>query len=138
MSPEEMLDFVRAHPLAVVATVAEDGSPEAALMGIAMTADARVVFDTVKGSRKYANLRREKRVALVVGWESEITVQLEGIAEEPVGFDLEGCKAAYFGAYPEGREREAWPEIVYIAVRLTWMRFSDYSPGGAGVIEHPC
>ena len=136
MTPEDIFTFVRAHELAIVATVSDNNSPEAALMGIAVTPDARIVFDTVKGSRKYANLRHENRVALVVGWEHEITVQLEGCAEEPDGVDLQRCKEAYFAVFPDGREREAWPEIAYIAVRVTWMRYSDYNRGGAGVIEH--
>jgi general stress protein 26 len=138
MSPSEIFDFVRTQRLAVIATVSNDGLPEAALMGIAMTADNRVVFDTVKQSRKYQNLRKRKTVAMVVGWDDEITVQLEGTAQEPTGDDLAHCKGAYFAVYPEGREREAWPGIAYFAVRVTWMRYSDYRPGGSGIVEHVC
>jgi pyridoxine/pyridoxamine 5'-phosphate oxidase len=138
MSPQEILAFVHAHPLAIVATVSDDNVPEAALVGIAVMPDARIIFDTLKGSRKYSNLRHQDRVALVVGWEHEITVQLEGCAREPHGVDLERCKDAYFAVFPNGREREAWPDIAYIAVRVTWMRYSDYNGGGAGIIEHSC
>lgn len=109
MDPEGILDFVRARRLAVVATVADDDSPQAALVGIAVTNDGRVVFDTVTGSRKYANLRRHKKTAIVVGWEDEVTVQLEGIGEEPTGADLAYCKDAYFDAHPDGRERQDCP-----------------------------
>jgi general stress protein 26 len=136
MNPEGILDFVRARRLAVVATVSESGMPEAALMGIAVTSDERIVFDTVKSSRKYANLCARNGIALVVGWEEEITVQLEGIAEEPTGIDLEFCKDAYFVAHPDGRERQDWPDIAYIAVRLTWMRYCDYGVSGIGIVEH--
>ena len=135
VSSDEILAFVRAHRLAVVATVSDDGLPEAALMGIAVMPDGRIVFDTVTSSRKYANLRRRHRVALVVGWEREITVQLEGTAEDPTGADLERCKDAYFTADPDGRIREAWSDIAYVAVRVTWMRYSDYNAGGAGIVE---
>lgn len=138
MNVEDVLNFVRARRLAVLATVSDDGSPEAALMGIAMMPDKRIVFDTVRGSRKYANLRREKRIAIVVGWNDEITVQLEGVAEEPSDADLDQCKDAYFKVYPEGRERAAWPDIVYVAVRLTWIRYCDYNAYGPGVIEFRC
>lgn len=89
MSPERILAFVRSHRLAVVATVSDNGTPEAAPMGIAMMPDARIIFDTVKRSRKYANLRHRSGIALVVSSECETTVQLEGIAEEPAGADLE-------------------------------------------------
>ena len=135
MSLEKILDFVRARRLAVIATVSDDGMPEAALMGIAMTPDGRVIFDTLKSSRKYSNLRSRNGIALAVGWERETTVQLQGVAEEPTGVDLERCKDAYFAVYPEGRERQAWPGIAYISVRITWMRYSDYGAGGSSVVE---
>ena len=61
MSPEAILTFVRAYRLAVVATVSDEGLPEAALMG-----------------------------------------------------------------------------IVDVAVRITWMRYSDYNAGGDGIVEHVC
>jgi general stress protein 26 len=136
MSPETILDFVRGRRLAVVATVAADGSPEAALMGIAVTSDNRIVFDTVKSSRKYTNLKSEKRTAIVVGWADEVTVQLEGVADEPTGDDLHYCKNAYFETYPDGRGRESWVDITYIAVRPTWMRYCDYNSDGVGVVEY--
>jgi pyridoxine/pyridoxamine 5'-phosphate oxidase len=136
MNPEGILDFIRTRRLAVVATVSDNGLPEAALVGIAVTNDERIVFDTVKGSRKYANLRRRIGIALVVGWEDEVTVQLEGIGEEPTGIDLAYCKEAYFVAHPNGRERQDWPDIAYIAMRITWMRYCDYAVDGVGVVEH--
>jgi hypothetical protein len=64
-----------------------------------------------------------------VGWNDDITVQLEGVAEEPTDSDLDQCKDAYFKVYPD---------IAYIAVRLTWIRYCDYNVGGAGVIEFRC
>ncbi len=103
-----------------------------------MTPDGRIIFDTAKLSRKYSNLRHSSSIALVVGWEREITVQLEGLAAEPIGVDLERCKDAYFAVYPEGGERQAWPDIAYTAVRIRWTRYSDYGSGGSGVIEFFC
>ena len=31
-----------------------------------------------------------------------------------------------------------WPDIVDIAVSITWMRYSDDNPGGDGIVEHVC
>jgi general stress protein 26 len=107
MTPDGIFAFVRSHRLAVLATVSEDGLPEAALMGFAMTRDGQIVLDTSRESRKFENLRRRSDVALVVGLEDEVTVQLEGRAHEPTGNELARCKAAYFEAFPDGREREA-------------------------------
>jgi pyridoxine/pyridoxamine 5'-phosphate oxidase len=136
VTAENVLEFVRTQRLAVLATTSGDDLPQAALMGIAVTADARIVFDTSKNSRKYENLRKHKNVALVAGWTGEITVQIEGVVEDVTGDDLERRKAAYFAVYPEGRERQAWPDIGYVVVRITWMRYCDYNAGGNGIVEY--
>jgi general stress protein 26 len=135
VTAKTVLEFVRTQRLAVLATTSEDGLPQAALMGIAVTADARIVFDTSKDSRKYQNLRKHRNVALVVGCTREITVQIEGVVENVTGDELERRKTAYFAVYPDGRERQAWPDIAYLVVRITWMRYCDYNSGGLGIIE---
>jgi hypothetical protein len=62
----------------------------------------------------------------VVGWDNEQTVQIEGIAGVSTGDELAACKQAYFAVWPDGRERERWPDIAYVRVRTRWLRFSDY------------
>ena len=81
-----------------------------------------------------ANLRRFARIALVVGWEEEQTVQIEGVADEPTGAELDRLKLVYFAAYPDGPERQVWKDITYVRVRPTWARYSDFRSGG-GVVE---
>ena len=49
-------------------------------------------------SRKFANLRADPRVALLIGWEAEQTVQYEGIAELLSGDALNARKPDYFAA----------------------------------------
>jgi hypothetical protein len=62
-------------------------------------------------------LRADSRLALVIGWNAEQTVQVEGVAELPSGDALDACKSQYFATWPDGRERERWPLIAYIRVR---------------------
>jgi pyridoxine/pyridoxamine 5'-phosphate oxidase len=136
VTAKTVLKFIRTQRLAVVATTTEDGRPQAALIGIAVTDDARIVFDTSEHSRKYRNLQKHKVVALVVGWDNDITVQLEAVAEDTSGDDLERCKDAYFAVYPDGREHQTWPDITYVVVRISWMRYCDYNAGGIGSVEY--
>ncbi len=105
MDRETLVQFVRARGLAVLATTAPDGSPQAAVVGVAATADGDIVFDTTRDSRKFANLIREPRVALVIGsdWDDERTVQLEGTAAEIPPDDP--AVAAYYQQFPSGHER---------------------------------
>jgi len=107
--------------------VSPAASPQAALIGIAVTEALDIIFDTLSTSRKYANLRADPRVALVIGWEAEQTVQYEGVAELLSGDALNACKQDYFAAWPDGRERERWADIAYVRVRPRWLRYSDFS-----------
>src|SRR5262245_56854570 len=102
MNHAELLTFLRRHRICVQATVSADGTPQAAVVGFAITDDLELVFDTVDTTRKLVNLRRDGRIAIVIGWDEEQTLQLDGVADEPRGDDLTRLKAAYFEVYPDG------------------------------------
>jgi pyridoxine/pyridoxamine 5'-phosphate oxidase len=130
MRRAELLAFMRRHRVAVQTSVSEDGAPQAALVGIAVGDDFELVFDTLQATRKARNLRRNPRIALVVGgWApgEEQTVQYEGVADEPGGAELERIRELYFGVYPDGRERLAWPGLIHLRVRPSWLRYSDFA-----------
>ncbi|WP_342726529.1 pyridoxamine 5'-phosphate oxidase family protein [Bradyrhizobium sp. B097] len=134
MTRAELLAFLRMHRLAVVSTV-HDGAPQAAVVGIAVSDELEIIFDTLTTSRKYQNLRADPRAALVIGWDAEQTAQLEGVADFPTGAELAACKQVYFAAWPDGPDREAWPNIGYVRVRPGWVRFSDFGAVPALVEE---
>jgi sulfate adenylyltransferase large subunit len=135
MTRAKLLSFLRRHRLCVEASVAPSGSPQAAVVGYAVTDELELVFDTISTSRKGANLRRDARIALVVGWDEEQTVQIDGIADEPKGAELERLKAVYFQVYADGVERQAWKDITYVRVRPKWIRYSDFRPDSRLVVE---
>lgn len=135
MNQAELIDFVRARGLGVIASRGPDGSPQAALVGIAATDQGELVFDCSRGSRKYANIERDPSIAVVVGWDDEVTVQIEGPGDVLSGVDLERCKAAYFEQYPDGQDRAESPEIAHVRVTPRWLRYSDYRPDTFGSSE---
>lgn len=100
MTRGELLAFLQKHRLGVVATTSPDGDPQSAVVGIAVTDQLEIVFDTLSTTRKCRNLRRHPQISVVVGWDQEITVQYEGIADEPTGSELERLKRLYFLVYP--------------------------------------
>jgi len=132
---EEVYGFLSRERLAVLATTDEKGQPEAALMGFAVTPQLEIIFDTVRTSRKYPNLKRNPRVAWVIGCTSEITVQYEGIAQELEGEELAKYKKVYFAAFPDGPARQSWPGITYFVVRPKWVRYCDYNPAARRIEE---
>ena len=133
MKLEEVFDIVRQKRFAVVSTVDNSVAPEAALVGFALTERNEIVFDTLGSSRKAVNIAHRPAAALVIGWDNDITVQIEGDARRPQGDDLAYAKVAYFREWPDGRARENWPDIAYIVVKPRWMRYANYA--GAPVIE---
>jgi hypothetical protein len=134
MDYHELLAFLRRHRLAVEATVSSRGVPQAAVVGIGVSDDLEIVFDTLRSTRKYENLTLHPDVALVVGWD-ERTAQIEGVADEPIGEELERIRQVYFAAYPDGPERLAWPGITHIRVRPTWIRYTDFSCAPPRMVE---
>ena len=103
MTLAELLAFMRSPPLAVEASCGPDGRVQAALVGIAVRDTFDIVFDTLGATRKARNLRASGHAAFVLGgWlgTDERTVQVDGIADEPTGTELEQMKAAYFAVCP--------------------------------------
>jgi pyridoxine/pyridoxamine 5'-phosphate oxidase len=110
----------------VVSSLAVDGSPQSALVGVAITSELGIVFDTLKTTRKYLNLVARPACSVVLWWGGEQTVQLDGTAFEPAGAERDSYREAYFVAWPDGRDRLAWAGITHLVVRPHWVRVTDY------------
>jgi len=135
MTKQDLYEFIDGHDHAVLASVTPFHAPEAALVGIAVTPELELVFDTSKNSRKYPNIRQNDQVAFVIGWDNETTVQYEGEVWEPSAELLARYKDLYFAKFPNGRERESWPDIVYLVVTPKWIRYSDFKQEPALIVE---
>ena len=130
-----ILAFAQRHKLATLASVSPTGAPEAAVVGIAVSDTFEFVFDTLRSTRKYANLKANPKIAFVVGWDGAETLQYEGLAEQLSGADLGRYQALYFTAWPDGPSRLAWPGITYFKVSPTWLRYSDFAPTPPALTE---
>jgi general stress protein 26 len=133
MQKTELAAFIRAQKWAVEATVAADGGPQAAVIGVAVTDDLEIVFDTGTHARKAENLRRTKRMALVVGWDEGQTVQLEGAVDEVARESADHARLLV-ARFPDGAARAADPDIAFFRLRPTWGKYSDFR-GAAPAIE---
>lgn len=126
MTRTELQEFIARHKLGVLGTISPEGAPQSSLVGIAVTPDLELVFDTLKSTRKYRNLTSNSACSFAIGWEGEATAQYEGEAREPHSSELARYQAAYFATWTDGPTRLTWPGITYFVVRPTWIRFSDY------------
>ena len=130
--------FFSRQRYAVQASTAATGNAQAAVIGIAVSDQLEIVFDTIETTRKARNLARDPRIALVVGGlrdgEAE-TVQYEGIADRPAGEELEALRDLYFSVFPDGRGRLHWPGLIHVRVRPTWLRYSDFRNDPPTIVE---
>ena len=132
---DELYRFIKAQRYGVVSSVTADGTPQSALVGIAVTPALEIYFDTTGSTRKAPNLRRDPRTSLVIGWDNEQSVQYEGVADEPKGDALAALKRVYFEAWPDGPSRESWAGITWFRVTPRWIRFSDFNRTSDAVRE---
>lgn len=130
-----ILDFIKKQKLAVMSTVGEDGKPESAVLEFGETDELELVFDTFTGSRKYKNLQIHKDVSFVIGWDKDITVQYEGVAEEITGEKAKKFQRAFWNKNPKAKRWEFREGIVYFKVTLTWIRYSDLSKDPWDIVE---
>jgi hypothetical protein len=135
MDRTDLYKFMTGFRYGVVSSVAPDGTPQSALVGIVVTPDLEVLFDTVRSSRKYPNLKTRPQCSFVIGWGGEQTVQFEGVAVEPEGAELARIVKAYFAVWPDGPMRLSWPGIAYFCVKPRWLRYSDFDQSPPLVVE---
>lgn len=141
---KELVKFMRSVPLVTAATLSQDGAPQAALLGVATSDQLELVFDTVDNSRKFGNVLRDGRIAVVFGVaggyvsgsHDERTVQYQGVADVPSGDELKRVQEEiYFKLFPDGRERLKWAHIAYVRVRPVWMRYTNYNVNPPEIAE---
>lgn len=122
-----LLAFLASQHLGVLATISERGTPQAALVGITETAELHIIFGTANTSRKYANIKRDPNVALVIGHDMDagITVQYEGIAQELSGEASEKCRQAHLAKNPRAKKFAFANNQRWFLVTPTWIRFTN-------------
>jgi Pyridoxamine 5'-phosphate oxidase len=136
MDRKALHSFMAQHRYGVVSSISGSGTPQSALVGIAVTPELDIIFDTVKSSRKYPNLIARPACSLVVGWAGEQTLQFEGHATEPNGADLKRYQEMYFAVWPECQAHLSWPDIAYFVVQPRWIRYTDYDQRPPIIDEH--
>jgi len=118
--------LLRSQPLGVLSTQG-GGQPYASLVAFAEGPRAgELLFATGRATRKYANLRADRRVALLVDNRSNresdfgeaVAVTAVGFAEELRGGDREQAQAPYLAKHPALREFLASPGCALMRLRV--------------------
>ncbi len=135
MDKQRLYQFLDGCKLGVLSSIGPEGAPQSALVGIAVTPELQIIFDTVAKSRKVRNIPRDPRVAFVIGWQGDVTVQYEGVARRISSTELGPYHDIYFRKFPDGPARLKWEGITYYLVTPKWIRYSDYSQPPAEIVE---
>ncbi len=130
-----ILDFIKKHKICVISTVSAENKPQSAVLEFGETESLEIIFDTFENARKCQNLGQNKNVSVVIGWDEDITVQYEGVAQEIVKDDIEKYTKPYFEKNPEAAKWKNQPGICFFKVTPKWIRYSDLNKNPWEVIE---
>ena len=125
--------FVRREGRGVVATVTQQGRPEAALVGLAALPDGTLIFNSEVKARKIQNLAANDLVAVVVGVGGDVSVQFEGTATITDSEERQAYGSAYDRQFPGSRALH--DDFTVVAVHPSWVRVYDASSAPAVVTE---
>jgi uncharacterized pyridoxamine 5'-phosphate oxidase family protein len=134
LTKKRAYEFLKGCTFGAISTIGQNGSPEGALVNIAITEDLELVFQTIQTTRKCTNLRRDPRVAIVT-WKDNQTLQFEGVADEPDEYALKPLLDVYFESRPDALAHRGWPGLTYMRVRPHWIRLSRYAGASWSVDE---
>lgn len=118
-------ELFQTQQLAVLATREKDGQPYASLMAFAVIEDlSQILLVTSRSTRKYANLRAEPRVSLLIDSRSHqpsdiheaVAVTVLGEAEEVTGKEQEDLLAHYLARHPHLEGFAASPSCALLRV----------------------
>ena len=127
-SKKTVQDYLRTQLLCVIATVDQRGRPQAATVAFSENNKLELCIGTRSDTRKYANIKRTKQVALVIGVDisRKISVQYEGVAVELQGKELAQCRQQHISKNP-GTARFVNDSLErFFKITPTWIRFCDY------------
>ncbi len=122
---QRILGFLKHHQIGVIATTKSGLQPEAAAVEYGETEDLELIIDTFVNSRKWGNIQKNPRVAFVVGWDQDITVQYEGRVTQLQGEELTKSKNTYFAKNPRAQKWEGREGVIYFKIVPTWIRYTD-------------
>ena len=125
LSLSAFVEFTRAAGLAVLATASTTAKPEAALLAVAVTDSGELVVDIVGGARKLANIERNEQVALVIGWDGDVSIQVEGRIRLVEGDERRAREQTYLDRFPDSRVAD--PAFAVAVITPDWIRRYDAS-----------
>lgn len=130
--------FLTAHTTLTLATLTEDGRPQAAALFYAEMSDLSLIFISEQRVGHSQNIARDGRVAVTIyadgqQWQAIRGVQLEGHCLALSGEAAQSARAAYLAKYPfiaaDERLAKMLAQVTFYQITPTWLRLIDNSLG---------
>lgn len=130
--------FLAAHTTLTLATLAEDGRPQAAALFFAEMEDLSLIFISEQRVRHSQNVTRDSRVAATIyadgqEWQSIRGIQLEGACTLLAGEAAGDARVVYLAKYPFIADNQMLlsmlERVSFYKIRPTWIRLIDNSQG---------
>ena len=136
---QEILDFITSQRVGVLAIEMPDGSPHAATVHFAHTADPLIFyFETNRDYKKSEALfgKDLSRASFVIGTDEGTmkTFQTDGTAQLVKSDDMEQFKLIYLGKFDEKKDKSMNPKFVAFTFTPTWWRYTNFSGTNGKVI----
>lgn len=133
---QKIYEFIKTHDLAVLSTVTSDVLPQSAVVGFAENENLELFFGTSSEARKYTNLKKNPRVAIVIGWDQGKTVQYEGEALELQDEKVrQEAINMYLSKTPSAAKFLSDSKEAIFKVVPKWIKYTDLSVDPWNVIE---
>ncbi len=135
---QRIKQFLAEHTTLTLATVAEDGHPQAAPLFYAAMDDLSLIFISERKVRHSQNITREQRVAITRGadgqqWSEIRGVQLEGTCVVLAGQAARSARLVYLNKYPFIQKNKFLKlmlnTVTFYKIIPTWIRLIDNSQG---------
>lgn len=123
MNLENLHTFLNDQPTCVVARVNTTNGASAATVGFSHDKNFSFLIATNQSTRKFKDITNNPHVALVIGTEMPITVQVEGTAEVVTPEQLGDRLEQHFNKVPAARNFAGDSGQKYIVIKPTWLRY---------------
>ncbi|MFN8456943.1 MAG: pyridoxamine 5'-phosphate oxidase family protein [Anaerolineae bacterium] len=130
--------ILAAHTTLTLATLAEDGHPQAAALFFAEMEDLSLIFISEQRVHHSQNVTRDSRVAATIyadgqEWQSIRGIQLEGTCTLLAGEAATEARAVYLAKYPFIAENKLLlamlERVSFYKIVPTWIRLIDNTQG---------
>lgn len=132
---QKLLDFLRGHLVASLATIRPDGRAHASTIYYAIDENLNFFFVTKEGTNKHTNIERNAAVALAISDETTLdTVQIEGAARRAAGKEF--LSAIDTLTQKVVRNHRQWDKIpasliksgqfAFYVIEPSWIRWMNY------------